>query len=140
MRSHLILILLFFGNYSFSQFKVLEINENWKFRQEGTDQWMHANVPGTVHTDLLTNEKIIDPFACGAEKELQWIENENWEYTCEFYVSEEQLNYDRHELVFEGLDTYAEVFLNGEQILEANNMFLKYRVDIYELEEEGKTG
>jgi len=107
-----------------------DLHTNWQFRQVGTQQWYPATVPGTVHTDLLANNLIGDPFANDNEKKLQWIERENWEYKTIFDVDENQFQLKNHELFFEGLDTYAEVFLNGEQILDANNMFRSWRVDV----------
>ena len=106
------------------------LNSGWQFRQVGTETWYPATVPGTVHTDLLANGLIDDPFKDNNEKKLHWIEKENWEYRMVFNVDAEQLNHKHHELYFEGLDTYAEVFLNGEQILDANNMFRSWRVDV----------
>lgn len=106
------------------------LNSGWQFRQVGTEIWYPATVPGTVHTDLLANGLIDDPFKDNNEKKLQWIEKENWEYRMVFNVDAEQLNHKHHELYFEGLDTYAEVFLNGEKILDANNMFRSWRVDV----------
>jgi beta-mannosidase len=106
------------------------LSANWQFRQVGTQVWYPATVPGTVHTDLLANGLIDDPFANDNEKKLQWIERENWEYQTMFDVPENQFQHKNHELFFEGLDTYAEVFLNGKQILDANNMFRSWRVDV----------
>jgi beta-mannosidase len=106
------------------------LNTNWQFRQVGTQTWYPATVPGTVHTDLMDNGLIGDPFKDNNEKKLQWIENENWEYRMVFDVEPNQFNQKHHELYFEGLDTYAEVFLNGKPILDANNMFRSWRVDV----------
>jgi beta-mannosidase len=106
------------------------LNTNWQFRQVGTQTWYPATVPGTVHTDLMDNGLIDDPFKDNNEKKLQWIENENWEYRMVFDVEPNQFNQKHHELYFEGLDTYAEVFLNGKPILDANNMFRSWRVDV----------
>ena len=38
------------------------LNSNWEFQEEGTEKWMPASVPGCVHTDLINNDKIVDPF------------------------------------------------------------------------------
>ena len=57
-----------------------ELNKNWEFRQTGTDKWLPATVPGTVHTDLLANKKIEDPYYRLNERSIQWIDKVNWEY------------------------------------------------------------
>jgi beta-mannosidase len=104
--------------------------ENWKFKQENKENWLPANVPGTVHTDLLANHIIENPFYGTNEKDLQWIENENWNYKTSFVISKSELKNKNIDLQFEGLDTYATVFLNGKPILEANNMFRTWKISV----------
>lgn len=86
-------------------------------------------MPGTIHTDLFTNKLIPDPFFGNNEQSLQWIEKEDWEYKTTFKVSASDLKSDKIELCFEGLDTYAKVFLNDSLILYANNMFRIWNID-----------
>jgi beta-mannosidase len=106
------------------------LNASWQFRKEGDAGWMRAAVPGTVHTDLLANNKIPDPFYRDNESKLQWIEKENWEYQGYFDLDQKTLDRQNIELVFNGLDTYADVYLNNELILRANNMFRTWTVDV----------
>ena len=106
------------------------LKNGWQFRQEKTVKWNAATVPGEVHTDLLNNKLIPDPFFRDNEKKLQWIEKKNWEYKTSFQVTPEALKKKNAVLVFDGLDTYATVYLNGKQILKANNMFRQWRVDV----------
>jgi beta-mannosidase len=91
---------------------------------------MPAVVPGCVHTDLLRAGKIPDPFYGTNEKGLQWIEHTDWEYRSTFTADAPLLAHDRVELAFAGLDTYAEVFVNGASVLTADNMFRSWRVDV----------
>jgi beta-mannosidase len=83
-----------------------------------------------VHLDLLANGLIGDPFYRDNEYRQQWIEHEDWEYRTAFSVSQRHLEHRNHELVFEGLDTYAAVSLNGVEVLESDNMFREYEVDV----------
>lgn len=106
------------------------LKNGWQFRQEKTEKWNAATVPGEVHTDLLNNKLIPDPFFRDNEKKLQWIEKKNWEYKTSFQVNPEALKKKNAVLVFDGLDTYASIYLNGKQILKANNMFRQWRVDM----------
>jgi beta-mannosidase len=106
-----------------------ELNRNWEFREAGKGQWLPASVPGTVHTDLLKNNLIEDPFYRLNELDLQWIDKAAWEYRCYFDLNEQLKEYDNQEIVFEGLDTYAEIFLNDSLILETDNMFRTWRVE-----------
>ena len=86
-------------------------------------------MPGCVHTDLLNNRLIEDPFYRDNEQKQQWIGKTDWEYQTSFNVTPELLKHDQIDLVFEGLDTYANVFLNDTSLLSADNMFRTWRVD-----------
>ncbi len=110
---------------------IILLNDGWEFKKLETDDadWRPANVPGTVHTDLLLNGEIEDPFYACNEKELQWIGTNDWIYRKSFYIDDEILINQHITLVFDGLDTYAHVKLNGEIILEANNMFRQWEID-----------
>jgi beta-mannosidase len=98
-------------------------------RGAGTDDWMPATVPGCVHTDLLANRKIQDPFDGQNEKDQQWIDEQGWEYRTSFDVDASVLARDHVDLDWKGLDTYADVLLNGARVLSADNMFREWRVD-----------
>lgn len=107
-----------------------EINKGWKFRQARLTNWYDATVPGVIHTDLLANRIIEDPFFRLNERGLQWIDKEDWVYETTFDVDSKTLNRSNIILHFYGLDTYADVYLNGEQILKADNMFREWKVDV----------
>jgi beta-mannosidase len=107
----------------------------WSFHRvtpagSSEDPWLPATVPGCVHTDLLASGKIGDPFYRLNEHEQQWIENESWEYRTSLTVAPATLARERVELVFAGLDTFAEVFVNGAPVLTADNMFRSWRADV----------
>src|SRR5256714_8691851 len=108
---------------------VIPINTGWRFREAGKDSWHTATVPGCVHTDLLTHNLIDDPFYRDNEQKQQWIGKTDWEYEMHFTVAREILQREHIELVFEGLDTYAGVYLNETLVLNADNMFRTWRVD-----------
>jgi beta-mannosidase len=108
---------------------VLPINTRWQFREAGKTDWHNATVPGCVHTDLLANKLIEDPFYRDNEKKQQWIDKTDWEYQTTFDVNAATLAHENVELVFEGLDTYARVYLNEQLVLQADNMFRTWRVN-----------
>lgn len=115
-----------------------ELNNQWEFTQKGKEAWKPAIVPGVVHTDLIANELIPHPWKGTNEQGVQWIENEDWSYKTTFKVSKSILNREVIDLVFEGLDTYADVILNGQSILSADNMFRIWRVDVKNVLQEGE--
>ena len=108
---------------------VMPIHSGWQFREVGKTDWHNATVPGCVHTDLLANKLIEDPFYRDNEKKQQWIGKTDWEYQTTFKVTPQTLAREHVELLFEGLDTYAQVFLNDQVLLKADNMFRTWRVD-----------
>jgi beta-mannosidase len=107
-----------------------ELHQGWEFRQVLSEKWRHAQVPGCVHLDLLKNNLIDDPFYRDNEKKVQWVGESDWEYRLIFDVSPEMLAHPHLRLQFDGLDTYATVYLNQAKILEADNMFRRWQVDV----------
>jgi beta-mannosidase len=108
----------------------VEIDGGWEFSEAGTDEWLPATVPGTVHADLLANGKIEDPHFRMNEDKVQWIEDKDWVYRTTFKVKEDVLSRNLVEMEFLGLDTYADVYLNDSLLLSADNMFLAHVVDV----------
>lgn len=114
----------------FSQNRI-NLNEGWKFRKANSnDQWLNASVPSTVHSDLLKNGAIPDPYKGCNHNDIEWIENASWEYSLDFNSGDINGKLKNPILVFEGLDTYADVYLNDTKILVANNMFRTWEVDL----------
>jgi len=108
----------------------ITLNDSWFFKSTEASDWLPAQVPGCVHTDLLREQQIPDPFYGTNEHRLQWIDKQNWEYKCSFLASPELLAEQHQQLVFQGLDTYADVYLNGVHLLAADNMFRCWKVDV----------
>jgi beta-mannosidase len=105
-------------------------NDTWKFRQAGTEEWLPAKVPGGVHTDLLTDGRIPDPFVADNEKRVQWVAESDWEYKTSFTCARELLAEEQIFLVCDGLDTLATVSLNGHVLGQTDNMFRQYRWEV----------
>lgn len=117
--------------------KILSLAGQWQFRQAGTEEWLPAQVPGCVHTDLMANGRIPDPFVADNEKRVQWVAESDWEYERVIPVDAELLAEERLMLVCDGLDTLAEVRLNGQIVGKAENMFRRYSWDVKSLLHEG---
>jgi beta-mannosidase len=105
-------------------------SENWTFNKLNEFKKNKAKVPGTIHTDLFENQLIPDPFFGTNEKQLQWIENENWEYETKFNLTKSELKNQNIDIIFEGLDTYATIYLNGKLLLETDNMFRTWHTSV----------
>ncbi len=109
------------------------ISENWEFSEAGKSEWHPAKVPGSVHMDLFHNQIIADPYFENNELKQRWIETKNWTYRTTFEVDSLNLSAQRNNLKFNGLDTYAKVYLNNALILTSNNMFRTWEVPVHDL-------
>ena len=90
------------------------LNEAWEFQKSGDTSWMPAHVPGDVMLDLMRQGRLNDPYQGTNERTAQWVENEDWLYRCVFSLlqSKDSSTAPTQELVFQGIDTYAEIRLN----------------------------
>ncbi len=107
----------------------IPVTTGWRFRDVAGDTWYPATVPGSVHLDLLKNGVIEDPFYRDNEAKQQWIGKKDWEYETSLSLTPDILKRDKLELVFEGLDTYATIFVNDRKVLSVDNMFRVWRID-----------
>ena len=116
----------------------ISLNKGWEFSQVGKGEWLPATVPGTVHQDLIDNDKLVNPFYGLNEEKVQWVEKEDWQYRTTFIVTKEQLARQAAVLKFEGLDTYADIYLNGSLLERTDNMFVGYELPVKEVLREGE--
>ncbi|GCE26059.1 beta-mannosidase [Dictyobacter alpinus] len=121
--------------------KYHDLHTSWQLKQRNpeiqladdfvsTEHWLPATVPGVVHLDLLAADQIPEPFYGLNEAELQWIGERDWLYRNTFEVTNEDLAGADVVLCFDGLDTYASVWLNGVHILTSDNMFVPQRIPV----------
>ncbi|CEL57611.1 beta-mannosidase [Rhizoctonia solani AG-1 IB] len=127
----------------------LPIHEGWSFTQVGElerggkpatakGEWIPTSTfPTSVHVELIKLGKIPDPYIGLNEWDVQWVGEADWAFSTSFQLQSKDLLDPNADIVFDGLDTYCTVQLNGKVILEANNMFLSYRVPVKELLVEG---
>lgn len=92
--------------------------------------WIPAQVTGSVQQTLLEAGLIPDPFYGRNELDVQWVGEKDWLYRSSLQISEATLAKPYIDLCFEGLDTFATAYLNGEKILETDNMFIPHRINI----------
>ncbi len=144
MQTHLLKLIMLMGILSScsqpidtKNMMVQQIDKNWEYQQVKGGLSGKATVPGTIHTDLLNEGKIEDPFNRTNEKDLQWIDKEDWEYSSTFKLTKEEIAKDNIILDFKGLDTYADVYINEQLLLRANNMFREWEIDIKPVAKEG---
>ena len=126
----------------------IQLSDNWQCKQRtatlspvddasNEKGWFAASVPGTVQQALLATNQMFDPFYGRNETLVQWVGESDWMYRCTFKRPDTAPG-DCVVLCFDGLDTFATVWLNGEQIHHSDNMFVPYRIDIGSRLREGK--
>jgi len=126
----------------------LILSDGWQLKQRdparaigddcaSDDGWIPARVPGTVHEALLAAGRIPDPFYGLNERAVQWVGEQEWLYRCVFEADAAFVGAGPVMLCCDGLDTIATVWLNGERVLDADNMFVPQRVDVAALLQPG---
>ncbi|SDI20424.1 beta-mannosidase [Chryseobacterium jejuense] len=139
MHKTLLFAFIFIQNVLFAQYSERSLSsENWTFKNSKDKNWLPAKIPGTVHLDLMANKIIPDPFKDENEKKVQWVENEDWDYQTNFEISFKEFDYDHIDLVFNGLDTFSEIYLNGKLLRKTDNMFRKWEIPVKEYLKQGK--
>lgn len=109
------------------------LHDGWTFGQTRLPNQYPAMVPGVVHTDLIRQGIIDDPYVALNERSVQWIDKEDWVYETTFRPSSFDSHSSSINLCFDGLDTYADVYLNDSLVIKADNMFRRWRTDITSL-------
>ncbi|WP_284644886.1 beta-mannosidase [Paenibacillus silviterrae] len=110
--------------------QTIDLNGAWSMRPVGDEEWIPAKVPGSVASDLLRAGRIEDPYYRDRQYEVFDIFLKDYEYEREFELEAAQLEAARLELVCEGLDTIAELRLNGKELAHTWNMHRTYRLDL----------
>lgn len=113
------------------------LSQGWEVRlsappgsEGGEDRWLPAgHLPTEIHLDLFRNGIIPDPHLDFNELAVRWVADRQWTYRCRFDAPPGRGTTD---LVLEGLDTFATVSLNGDEILVSENMFVEHRIDVTE--------
>ena len=130
-------------HHSASSDAIFSLNGDWSFSQAGKNNWQAAKVPGCNFTDLLASGQIEDPFYRDNETQLQWIEHQDWLYRKSFWLDQDWLAASQQtgqsiELVAEGLDTFCDLYLNGQKIGNSQNMFVGLRIPCVSLLKAGE--
>lgn len=98
------------------------LNQGWRMRQEGTEEFLPAVVPGSVYTDLMANGRMEDPYYRDNEYQALEIISHAYEYLLDFKADEQIRKEDAVILRFDGIDTLADIWLNGVYLGKTDNM------------------
>ena len=110
------------------------LNHGWSLSTDTLNIDLQVDIPSEAHADLYVAGLIPHPYGEGdEEQQLQWIPQHQWDYTLTFDVDKNIWQKDNIDLIFNGLDTYADIWLNGQKILHSDNMFIRYEKDVKNL-------
>ena len=110
------------------------LNHGWSLSTDTLNIDLQVDIPSEAHADLYVAGLIPHPYGEGdEEQQLQWIPQHQWDYTLTFDVDKKIWQKDNIDLIFNGLDTYADIWLNGQKILHSDNMFIRYEKDVKNL-------
>jgi beta-mannosidase len=116
-----------------SGLQTISLNGNWDLTgidpTGGKNIHIPGRVPGMVHPDLLRAGLIKDPFWRFQANDCQWVENWQWIYSRDFTLPK---HFPMNSVVlrFEGLDTFATIRVNGEEIGSTDDMFIPFEFEI----------
>ena len=103
--------------------KRIDLNQKWKMKKAGTDEYIPATVPGSVYNDLINAGLMDDPYYRDNEDEALELMKNDFIYSGSFDAdTKETEEADEVILRFNGLDTIADIELNGIFIGSACNM------------------
>ncbi|MDR1655469.1 MAG: glycoside hydrolase family 2 protein [Treponema sp.] len=109
---------------------IQKLHENWKMKQTGEAAYLQAKVPGSVYADLLAHKKMEDPYWRDNEDKAFALMEKDYEYLCSFKVQNDLAASDRVLLRCNGLDTLADIYLNGAFLGNADNMHRIWEFDV----------
>ena len=116
-----------------NHFSYQSLNSGWNLQTDTLSIDLQVDIPSVVQADLYENGLIPHPYLGKVEQDLQWIPQQIWDYSLKFDVDNDIFEKDNIDLIFNGLDTYADVWLNGEKIIRSDNMFVKYQKEVKNL-------
>nr|WP_067932841.1 glycoside hydrolase family 2 protein [Alicyclobacillus kakegawensis] len=112
---------------------IIDLNGKWRMKAVNATEWIPAQVPGSVYLDLLRAGRIPDPFYRDNELRVFDVANQDYEYERDFQVDEQLLAADRVLLTCLGLDTLADIEVNGQHVAHTDNMHRTYEFDVKHL-------
>lgn len=114
------------------------LNGSWEFKSTDSNDWIPAKIPGTVYQNLLDAGLIEDPFYRDNEIDAMEISEKDYDYRRSFQLDPKLQGMERLILFCDGIDTLADIEINGTQVLHCDNMHRRWEADITELVTDGE--
>ncbi len=113
------------------------LNGQWGAGGSGKDRLCEVQVPGSVLSGLTGAGKIEDPFY-RTNEDVRELFRKDYEFSRTFVAAEDILKEEKIILVCEGLDTLADIYINGQKAGSADNMHRTWKLDVKEFLHSGE--
>jgi len=121
-------LMIFLGVFSQAQTRHIPLNTSWTFHCDSMEKPLPATVPGNCYLDLMDHKIIPDVYYADNEEKYQWPGETEFTYTLSFDYDQEAESLA--DLVFYGLDTYADIYLNDSLLKQTDNMFIIWEIPV----------
>lgn len=118
--------------------EVQKLHQGWRLQIVGQEEWIPAQVPGSVYLDLLREGKMEDPFWRDNENRALPLMDQDFCYETTFSVDPQVMRCEEVLLHCDGLDTICRLSLNGELLGYGNNQHRVWEFDVKDLLREGE--
>lgn len=116
----------------------IDLAGKWRLSQVKGKIKVDANLPGDNYSALLRAGKIPDPYFGMNEDKVQWVADEDWEYSRDFNVKADLLAKKSVFMNIENIDTFADIYINSKKVFSTENMFRRYRIEVKKFLKAGK--
>lgn len=121
----------------------LDLTGHWEFKEYpasarrmrdlDSGNWLKTSVPSSIYTSLIQAGQFSQSEIDTYPEKFAWVSEKPWVYRKTFDISQDLSACDRIDLVFDGLDTIASIWLNDKLLGKTNNMFIPFMFDITKL-------
>jgi len=101
---------------------VIKLHSGWRMRDTAEEEFIPATVPGSVYNDYLNSGKMENPYYRDNELKALELMKRDFEYRTVFPVPESIMAKEQIILRFDGIDTLADIWLNGIHLGSVDNM------------------
>lgn len=123
---------------------LIELNDGWhaaqysdgaqadgQFPELAQAEWFDAVVPGALQYDLIRHDRLSNPYASSkAVQDAEWVHQCDWVYRLNFRLAADCKESSELFLELDGIDTFAELWLNGVSLGSTANAYRSYRLPI----------
>ncbi|KAK3338667.1 glycoside hydrolase family 2 protein [Lasiosphaeria hispida] len=104
----------------------------WTLSSSALNISVRGQVPSHVHLDLLKEQVIGDPYYGLNDFNLRWVAWNDWNYTSQVkgLCNNRKRSNEKTFLLFNGLDTFADIFFCGQAVASTENQFRQFFFDV----------